>query len=434
MNRRWTGGLAVGLLVGGLVAGPRLVPRARPAHSPTDAYLAGLDVRRFERQGTDYTNPVYSPFRLGKPLTELDVVWDYDYPRLEAVSRRLNGVDRRTVLAAIFDLVTRGCRTNTERHLAVLKFLHRAGNHNLLQPTWPDRTGVFDPLVLLELGEMRCGQVNRLAVDLFAAAGFDGRLVQVASHVGAEVYYDDKWHYFDATFGGNGECVRNAAGDIPSVAELSERPERIDGLTVHWEPDYRNGFWASPGWPYPSWNYFSAQAYAETGGRPTVYRKTATPQQEQASRHYGWEYGQSEDDPVRKLWDIPRRTAPTAPYITRCEASARAVELEWEATAADGFVVTVSGTSRGWNFDAGGLPDQLAGLKSAARGWRPEDYEARFTLPPADLGRLEVREPRARVELPADRPAFVTVMAYDAHGRAAGRRVFPMSEELRLGR
>jgi hypothetical protein len=342
-------------------------------------------------------------------------------------------VDRRTVLAAIFEQVTRGCRTNTERHLAVLKFLHRAGNHNLLQPTWPDRTGVFDPLVLLELGEMRCGQVNRLAVDLFAAAGFVGRLVQVASHVGAEVHYDGKWHYFDATFGGNGECVRNADGTIPSVAELSATPGRIDGLTVHWEPDYCNGFWASPGWPYPSWNYFAATAYAETGGRPTVYMKTATPEQERASRHYGWEHGRSEDDPARKLWpDIPRRTAPSAPYITRCEVSGRAVELDWEATGADGFVVTMGGTSRGWNFDADSLPDTLAGLKSAARGWRPEDYEARFTLPPADLGRREVREPRARLELPEGRPVFVTVMAFDEHGRAAGRRVFPMSEELRL--
>jgi hypothetical protein len=439
MTRRRTGGLFVGLLFVGLVAGLRLVPQvhpARAAHSPTDAYLAGLDVRRFERQGTDYTNPAYSPLRLGKPLAELDVVWDYDYPRLEVVARRLDGVDRRTVLAAVFDQVTRGCWTNTERHLAVLKFLHKAGNHTLLQPTWPDRTGVFDPLVLLELGEMRCGQVNRLAVDLFAAAGFGGRLVQAAGHVGAEVYYDSGWHYFDATFGGNGESVRNPDGTIPSVAELSETPERIDGLTVHWEPDYRNGFWATRGWPYPSWNYFSAWAYAETGGRPTVYVKTATPCQERESRHYGWEYGLSEDDAARKLWDLPQWTAPTSPFITRCEIlrsdAGRAIELEWEAAGADGFVVTVGGMSRGWNFDMGGLPDRLAGLKSSTRGWRPEDYEARFTLPPADLGRVEVRESRARVVLPDGRPVYVTVMAYDAHGRAAGRRVFPMSEELLL--
>lgn len=180
MTRRWAGRLVVGLVAVGLSAGLGLAPRldpARAARSPTDEYLAALDVRRFERQGTDYTNPAYSPLRLGKPLANLDTVWDYDHPRLEAVARRLEGVDRRTVLAAIFDQLTRGCRTNTERHLAVLTFLHKAGNHGLLQPTWPDRTGVFDPLVLLELGEMRCGQVNRVAVDLFAAAGFAGRIV-----------------------------------------------------------------------------------------------------------------------------------------------------------------------------------------------------------------------------------------------------------------
>jgi hypothetical protein len=435
MTRRWAGGLAAGLALGGLAVaiglGPRLGP-ARAAPSPTDEYVARLDVRRFERQGTDYTNPAYSPLRLGKPLAELDAVWDYDYPRLEAVARRLAGVDRRAALAAIFDQVTRGCRTTTDRHLAVLKFLHKAGNHARIQPTWPDRTGVFDPLILLELAEMRCGQVNRVAVDLFAAAGFTGRLVQVAAHVGAEIRYDGGWHYFDGTFGGNGECVRNADGTIPSVDELSREPDRIDALTAHWEPDYQNGFWASPGWPYPSWNYFSARAYAASGVRPQVSVKTATAEQERASRHYGWEYGRLDDDPDRRLWDLPRRTAPSAPYVTRCEVAGRAVELAWEATGADGFVVTVGRTPRGWNFDSGGLPDRLAGLKSSARGWRPEDYEARFSLPPADLGWVEVREPRARIELPATGPVYLTVMAYDAHGRAAGRRVFPMSEELRL--
>lgn len=432
MTRRWMGGLAAGVAVSALVAGLRLLPQVRPNRSPTDEYLAGLDVRRFERQGTDYTNPAFSPLRLGKPLADLDVVWDYDYPRLEAVARRLAGVDRRTILAAIFEHLTRGCRTNTDRHLAVLKFLHRAGNHNLIQPTWPDRTGVFDPLVLLELGEMRCGQVNRVAVDLFAAGGFAGRVVQAANHVAAEVYYDGQWHHFDATFGGNGECVRNADGTIPSFAELSEDPARADGIAADWEPDFRNAFRATRGWASPSWYYFSAPAYAAAGGRPQVHTKTATARQEAESRHYGWEYGRTEDDPARKLSDLPRRKGPAAPYMTRCEITGRTVELAWESDVADGFVVSVGSQSRGWNYDGGGLPDRLAHLKSSDRGWRPEDYTARFRLPPTDLGRLEVRQPRARLELPADGPVYLTVMAFDAHGRSAGRRVFPMSEELRV--
>lgn len=248
----------------------------------------------------------------------------------------------------------------------------------------------------------------------------------------AEVHYDDRWHHFDATFGGNGECVRNADGTIPSFAELSEEPARADGIAVDWEPDFRNAFRGSRGWAYPSWYYFSGPAYARAGQWPQVHTKTAAPHQDAESRHYGWEYGRTEDDPARKLWDLPRRTAPTAPYLTRCEITSRTVELAWDADGADGFVVWVGSRSRGWNYETGGLADELARFKSSTRGWRPEDYEARFTLPPADLGRIEVREPQARLELPADGPVFVTVMAYDAHGRAAGRRVFPMSEELRV--
>ena len=61
----------------------------------------------------------------------------------------------------------------------------------------PDKSIVKDPLVLLELGEMRCGHVAGLAVDLFDAMGYEGRLVQLSCHVIAEIKYDGRWHYFD---------------------------------------------------------------------------------------------------------------------------------------------------------------------------------------------------------------------------------------------
>ena len=422
----------------------------RPPHTPQTApppaatvdaratanYLAALDVRRFERQGTDYTNPAYSPVRLGKPLDQLDTVYDYDFPRLAAVARRLEGVDRRAVLGAIFEQVTRGCRTNTDRHRAVLRFLHKASNHNLIQPMWPDRTVVYDPLILLELGEMRCGQVNRLAVDLFRAAGLDGRIVQVAFHVSAEVHYDGDWHFMDADAWGAGEVVIDPDGTIPSVAELSRDPARLDALAAYWEPDWRNSTRDDQTWYHPSWIFFAEEAYRASGVRPTVYLKTATPAQEQASRDYGWNYYQAADDPDRRLWpDLGRHPLPRAPVLQTCERTGRSVELTWGPDpAAAGYWVFVGRRSRGWYYDdPAALAPAVQALESSARGWRPEDYEARFAVPPAEVARLDVSEPRARFDLPAGGgPVYVTVMPYDAHGRAAGRRVFPMSEELRL--
>ncbi|MCG2808196.1 MAG: hypothetical protein L6413_08045, partial [Coriobacteriia bacterium] len=68
---------------------------------------------------------------------------------------------------------------------------------------------------MLELGEQRCGQSARLAVDLFAAAGYRARLVQVGFHVTAEVYYDDDWHLLEVGLFGNGAVPRSEDGSIP---------------------------------------------------------------------------------------------------------------------------------------------------------------------------------------------------------------------------
>ena len=145
----------------------------------TEDYIKNFDIDRFETLGSDFTNPKYSPYRLGKALEDIDVVYDYDFEQLEKVEKSLAGIDRRRALNQIFEKVTEGSDTDTERHLRVLEFLQKASFHNyMLQPMYPDGVMVYDPLVLLELGEMRCGQVNRIAVDIFRAAGYDSRLVQ----------------------------------------------------------------------------------------------------------------------------------------------------------------------------------------------------------------------------------------------------------------
>src|SRR5262249_44163144 len=163
----------------------------------TDHYARHLDIIKFERSGSDYTNLRYSSCRLAKSLKDIDSVFDYDFICLERVEQRLKYVDRHTVLQAIFARVTQGARSHKDKHLRILQFLHKASYHNpIIQPMYSDGTMVHDPLVLLELSEMRCGHVARVAVDLFSAGGYKGRLVQLGGHVIAEVQYDGKWHYF----------------------------------------------------------------------------------------------------------------------------------------------------------------------------------------------------------------------------------------------
>ena len=83
----------------------------------TKNYITNLDISKFERNGSDFTNPKYSPLRLGKALEHIDIVYDYDFQRLAQIEERLEGVDRKKVLRRIFDIVTSDAKNNKEKHL-----------------------------------------------------------------------------------------------------------------------------------------------------------------------------------------------------------------------------------------------------------------------------------------------------------------------------
>src|SRR5215470_1930478 len=125
---------------------------------------------KYEVAGTDFFNQRYSPDRLHKPRDQIDITYDFDFSFLKETSDRLAKVDRRSALKAIFDKLTRSAKTDTERHLAVLGFLQKAAFHSSwMQPMYEDKQAVLDPLVLLELGTMRCGGVARVGADIFEA-------------------------------------------------------------------------------------------------------------------------------------------------------------------------------------------------------------------------------------------------------------------------
>lgn len=414
----------------------------------TYQFVRNLDVTRYIRAGTDFTKADYSPEgiarRLGKPLDQIDRVYDYDFAKLAEVERRLAGVGRATALRAIFQKVTAGARTDTEKHLKLIKFLHQASFHNgYIQPMYPDGQMVTDPLVLLELGEMRCGHVARVAVDLFAAAGYKGRLVALDAHTIAEVYYGGRWHYVDADLFGNGEVVRNPDGSIPSVAELSQNPWRIDQLAAYWEPTCNNTMQLG-GSAYPSYFYFSRALWnAQQSGRaPYVVRKVASATQSQYSRFYGWDRCVMEAYPGRKLYDLPLQYTPGAPQINRVESAltdtgSLRVSIGWlPSPDADGdlagYRVFVSRQSRGWNYDGQSLPADLMAFKSSTAGWNPSKYAARFTLPRSEVAMIQTTATSVELLLSQVGDYYITIMPYDVHGQQVGRTIYPMSEEIRI--
>lgn len=379
----------------------------------TRRYLSQLDLEQLALAATDCVNPRVSPLRLGKPLDELDIVYDYDFARLHAVEQRLRKVNRRQALAEIFRRVTVDCQTDRARHEAITLFCDRVGFNNLIQPMWQDRLCVYDPLILLELGEQRCGQTARVAVDLFLAAGYRARLVQVSTHVTAEVYYDGDWHLLEVGLFGNGVVPRANDGSIPSVVELSDDPGLLDALPHGQEARFDNQPLLGS-IEYPSMFFFNRSYYRTV--EPAYCEKMAS-KSELRDRHYGWLHCTLEPGDWQ-LSDLPQRYLPGAPHSLVRQGS----RLTWTPSDdADGdllgYRVYVGSRPRGWCYGP---------------GWRPEMYAARFQEPPCDVAFLETSAPS--VELPTinDRPLYVTVLPYDRHGESVGRRIYPASEELVL--
>ena len=402
----------------------------------TKEYITNLDISKFERNGSDYANPKYSPLRLSKPMEQIDKVFDYDFDRLERTEKYLEGVDRKRVLRYIFETITDGARTNTEKHLRILKFLHKSSFHNYIQPMYPNKEMVYDPLVLLELSEMRCGQVNRIAVDLFASAGINGRLIQVGHHVLAEVFYDGSWHYFDGDIFGNGEIVLNENGHIPSLIDLSRKPHLIDSLAHFFELSFK-------GTPiechYPSWFYFGKTSYTE--GTVVYYEKTATEDQEQ-NELYGWNYYKTNNDNERKLYDMSPFYQPGAVsfkriYIDTSKGDKANAYIKWdESQDMDndllGYKVYVSENSRNWSYNEFSGPKELRKFWSNTNGWEPKMYEKLFKEPPHEIALIKTDKTYVNIPLDDSRTYFVTVMPFDAHGESVGKVLYQMSVEIKV--
>lgn len=411
------------------------MPRYALDSRATDAFVRHLDVERYARQGTDWFNPRYSIERLGLPLDEIDPDLTFDFAWTEEVERALHGVDRRHVLALIFEQVTAGRMSNTERHLAVLDFVQRASFHSgWMQPVYEDGSAVSDPLVLLELGLMRCGHVARLAIDLFDAAGYRGRLVQLGGHIIAEIFYDDDWHYLDADVFAGGAIARDADGSIPSITELSLEPDLLDALPSYTELSDEGGMPGSL--PHPSWFYFSRYAYADDA-QASFYERL--PSAKRNDRYYGWMEYVTYVDRDRVLGFVWRRTQPGGVVFTDLEVGGiegahRTVRVAWtpaEDLDGDllGYRLFVSARSRGWHYQHFIGPSELEPLW-AGSGWSYRMYDALNAEPPHEIARIETPAASAELRLPEGGPYYLTVMPFDAHGEAVGKVRYVLSPEI----
>lgn len=363
--------------------------------------------------------------------------------RVENLREELGGVLRSKALRELFVRITAGAQTDTERHRRVLKAIQNLSIHGTSPANYPNGVEIQDPLLLLELRNIWCGQTAKLAVDLFETGGYAGRLVQLGTHIVAEIFYGGSWHYFDADLFGNGEVVLKDNGEIPSIAELGD-PElmrRLDALAAYQESLLFNCLQFGVGLPYPSYYYFSKQAYQNQPERPGYHHKIAPPETADLLIYsYGWMTLRFDADESIIRGSFPRQEAPTIPWIEEVAIDDHAgnIRLAFRSKDRDEdlvrYRVFVSERSRGWNYDQFGGRSDLRRYQSRVADRSANLVEQAFQLPPDDLGQLVVDagSPAVTIEPRGRKTVYVTVMPVDAYGESVGRKIFPFSNELKI--
>ena len=442
-GEKWTCILALAMVVAGCggstasstQAAPsgRSAPTSEPAspassNSTTTSYLAALNLDLLLAHSASYEASRFS----GDPTAYID-----------QLRGTLRGVDRVAVLRAVFERLTAGLQPETEKEHAVLGFVQELSVHDFSSPFMS--IPIFDPLILFQIGAMDCQRASRLIVDLYASAGYQGRVVDFYGHAVAEVRYDGGWHYADADMFGGGDIVTFADGHIPSVAELSRQYQLLDRLPVYLEnvvqatygSTGKNG--AAAAWTYPSSAYFSAQYFAGNPGYPVYLTRKAFPAiATDPSLDFGWtDPNQLERTAASDivLSDISSRVSPNAPSIEAVGTTGGTIHISVApdpAAAVSGYRVFVSSTSRGWDY--GEFLGSTAAKSDWANpsGWTAGMYANLFQIPPSDVAKVDSNVPT--ITVPGLRPGtyFVSVMPRDSYGDSVGRELYPSSNELKV--
>jgi len=97
-------------------------------------------------------------------------------------------------LKSIVETVTRGCRTNDEKAVAI----YNAGRLLWYHRQYPGEKGGIAALKMINVyGWSLCGGQHTVLAALWRAAGWDWRYIGWRGHTTVECRYDGRWHYFD---------------------------------------------------------------------------------------------------------------------------------------------------------------------------------------------------------------------------------------------
>ncbi len=130
-----------------------------------------------------------------------------------------------TDLDSLVRTITRGCKSDREKMIALWAYITRGGFYHWCEaregPEAVTELGVvYDPIAAFNVhGTVICYQVADVLANLADAAGMRTRTRGIPGHKLMEVFYDGKWHLFDAQY----DCASYfVADDGKTIVDLNE--------------------------------------------------------------------------------------------------------------------------------------------------------------------------------------------------------------------
>jgi hypothetical protein len=139
-------------------------------------------------------------------------------------------------MKSIVDTVTRGCKTNDEKAIAI----YNAGRFLWYHHQYPSEKGGVATLKLINVyGWSLCGGQHTVLAAMWRAAGWDWRYVGWRGHTTVECRYDGKWHYFDTflkVYAWRSDPNAPGGRTVASQADIKANPALIDERFIFDKP------------------------------------------------------------------------------------------------------------------------------------------------------------------------------------------------------
>ena len=155
---------------------------------------------------------------------------------------------------------------------------------------------------------------------------------------------------------------------------------------------------------------------------------------------YGWSYDARKVIPeITDAEQIPVRFLPSAPAYDEVTIQDDIATVCWHASVDGdndvvGYRVYVRNRPRGWNYSSFLGGHSVQEYWQPERRWVPEMKAALFQLPSSSTLVIPTTEQCVEIKIPASGAVYVTVMPIDKYHEACGKQLYPMSNEISIGR